>query len=453
MAALDIPFVGGFEAGRALDRQQENHSRQNIMGALSIASSLDRMRREAEVRRAYQTYADDPEKLAGALTQLGDVRGAEAVTKMASERGFQKDVQGALNPDGTIDDARMVQLALRRGQVGPALSFAARADAARQKAEKEARDRAGVAALAGTPGIALTGDDDGNALPAEEQRTIVPRKPGALDAYLSAENPAVRRQAAALAAALETGAIDPKEAMRALERLSYSDVRVGEGQANRDARAAREAGRMSDVVRWDSKRGVGITRSGGIVVPDNLPEVRGAGSEPKAQQYAKWRIETLVSAGVPLQDARQIVAGGASMQVGQAAIARLANGLLKLTEDDQVTPRYKSLGEAMQAVRDALGEDAKRTGRTATPEPVSGALPDSAPPVFPPAQAPAVPAPAAAPSTQGGALAAPAPQAPRPQAAGGAIPPGLPPGSKQIGTSKGRPVYQAPNGKRYVVEE
>lgn len=32
------------------------------------------------------------------------------------------------------------------------------------------------------------------------------------------------------------------------------------------------------------------------------------------------------------------------------------------------------------------------------------------------------------------------------------VPPGLPPGSKQIGTSGGKPVYEAPDGKRYVAD-
>lgn len=32
------------------------------------------------------------------------------------------------------------------------------------------------------------------------------------------------------------------------------------------------------------------------------------------------------------------------------------------------------------------------------------------------------------------------------------LPPGLPKGSKQVGTSGGKPVYEAPNGKRYITE-
>jgi hypothetical protein len=31
------------------------------------------------------------------------------------------------------------------------------------------------------------------------------------------------------------------------------------------------------------------------------------------------------------------------------------------------------------------------------------------------------------------------------------LPPGIPPGSVQVGTSKGKPVYKAPDGKQYVV--
>lgn len=34
----------------------------------------------------------------------------------------------------------------------------------------------------------------------------------------------------------------------------------------------------------------------------------------------------------------------------------------------------------------------------------------------------------------------------------GGLPDGIPPGSKQIGTSGGKPVFQAPNGKRYIVD-
>jgi hypothetical protein len=31
------------------------------------------------------------------------------------------------------------------------------------------------------------------------------------------------------------------------------------------------------------------------------------------------------------------------------------------------------------------------------------------------------------------------------------LPAGIPPGSVQVGTSKGKPVYKAPDGKQYVV--
>lgn len=46
---------------------------------------------------------------------------------------------------------------------------------------------------------------------------------------------------------------------------------------------------------------------------------------------------------------------------------------------------------------------------------------------------------------------APAPGAPKPGAAA-ALPKGVPAGSKHVGTAKGKPVFQAPDGKRYVVE-
>jgi hypothetical protein len=36
--------------------------------------------------------------------------------------------------------------------------------------------------------------------------------------------------------------------------------------------------------------------------------------------------------------------------------------------------------------------------------------------------------------------------------AGGNMPKGIPPGSKQVGTSGGKPVYESPDGKRYIVE-
>lgn len=52
---------------------------------------------------------------------------------------------------------------------------------------------------------------------------------------------------------------------------------------------------------------------------------------------------------------------------------------------------------------------------------------------------------------KGEAPAPGAPAAPKPGAAA-ALPKGVPPGSKQIGTAKGKPVFQAPDGKRYVVE-
>jgi hypothetical protein len=32
------------------------------------------------------------------------------------------------------------------------------------------------------------------------------------------------------------------------------------------------------------------------------------------------------------------------------------------------------------------------------------------------------------------------------------LPKGIPPGSKQVGTHEGKPVYQSPDGKRFKVE-
>lgn len=54
-------------------------------------------------------------------------------------------------------------------------------------------------------------------------------------------------------------------------------------------------------------------------------------------------------------------------------------------------------------------------------------------------------------SGKGEAAAPGAPGAPKPGAAA-ALPKGVPTGSKQVGTAKGKPVFQAPDGKRYVVE-
>lgn len=160
---------------------------------------------------------------------------------------------------------------------------------------------------------------------------------------------------------------------------------------------------------YDANRGAWVRRpsaAGGspeasVVAPTGLPpRAASAGGGSRAQQYAEWRLQTLVQAGMPEAEAKRIVAGGSALAVGQKDVTRLASNLMKVT-DRLGKPLYKTLDEAMAASRDALG-----------------------------AQQPA-PAPSA--------LVPPAPS-------------GAPEGARQIGTSGGKPVYELPDGRR-VVEE
>ena len=67
------------------------------------------------------------------------------------------------------------------------------------------------------------------------------------------------------------------------------------------------------------------------------------------------RISTLVAGGVPINEARRIVAGGQSQVFGPRDVARMAASLMKSTDPNTLLPIYKNINEATQAAKEALG--------------------------------------------------------------------------------------------------
>jgi hypothetical protein len=228
-------------------------------------------------------------------------------------------------------------------------------------------------------------------------------RPGALAAYEQSDNPAIRRHAAMLREMIQSKAISAKDALKSLGALAGGDVKVGVEGMKEEGRNSRAEARMDEMVRWDSKRGVGFTRGGEVVLPKDLPGLaagsgpNGANAEPKALQTMRWKVKTLVEAGVPIEDAQRIVAGGASMQVNPSTRARLAAGLMKVTKDD-MSPLYPTLGAAMQAVDEALGANTARQGALPpAPDAMPGSLSSGASTQIAPAPTLDSPAPPAAP--------------------------------------------------------
>lgn len=86
-------------------------------------------------------------------------------------------------------------------------------------------------------------------------------------------------------------------------------------------------------------------------VGGNRPGGGGGGS--RQLEYAQWRIKTLVSAGVPEQQAQQIVAGGVKGPTSLNA-AQIAARLFNTTDDagNRIYPNYQA---ALTAARNALG--------------------------------------------------------------------------------------------------
>ena len=118
----------------------------------------------------------------------------------------------------------------------------------------------------------------------------------------------------------------------------------------------------------ESKTGIYERTQGGgtqpIVGPDGkilmptdrrmfLGTGRGGGGS-KQQQYAQWRIQTLTGAGVPEDQARRIVAGGGQSYLGPRDVARMAQNLMKMT-DENFNPLYPNINAATQAAQAALG--------------------------------------------------------------------------------------------------
>lgn len=128
---------------------------------------------------------------------------------------------------------------------------------------------------------------------------------------------------------------------------------------------------------YDSNRGVFVDRpneenpNGVVRQPPGMPSRNynpnsgAGGGTSKQQQYAEWRIKTLVQGGMSEQQAGAIVAGRAP-QVSEKNVADMARALLKLTDPDG-NRLYPNLNASLKAARDALGGGAGQPGRGSAP--------------------------------------------------------------------------------------
>jgi len=402
--------IDGYRGALRFNNEQAQQQQQRAATGLALVEKIRQAQMQAAKDRALRESGDDLGALEGALLRAGDVAGAEKVGKMRRDKAYEAEVAGAVGPDGALDWGKVASAGVRYGQPG-ALNAGFRADQEAEKRRRENEDRGALRYLLGDPApdgppgeLPATGE-----MPQEGMRpNPPPGRPGALDAYLKSPNPAIARQAGMLRDMIQAKAISPRDAVRQLGALAQGDVRVGIVDTQEQGKTERAERRMDEMVRWDSKRGVGFTRGGEVILPKDLPGLpatgpNGANAEPKALQTMRWKVKTLVEAGVPMEDAQRIVAGGASMQVNPNTRARMAQGLMKLTKEDMVTPVYRSLGEALQAVDEALGANSARQGALPpAPDALPGSLSDGArgaPPAAP-RPAPAIGASGIDPSTR-----------------------------------------------------
>lgn len=380
-----MTVIDGYRGALNFQNQQRAQQLSQAVTGLGLAEKIRQAQQAAARERAIQEANGDLGAIEGALMQAGDLQGAERAGRMRRERDYEREVSGAIGPDGQPDWNRIAAASVRFGNSAGALNAAMRADQAAQRRTQDDQDRGALRFLLGDPApdgppgqLPATGE-----LPQEGMRPNAPAgRPGALAEYLNSPNPAVRRQAAMIRDLVSAGALPAREAARQLGALAGADVRTNVVATQEEGRDSRAERRMSEIHSWDSKRGVGITRGGEAVLPDNLPGLPAgtggsgggrAGEEPKAMQTMRWRIKTLIESGLPLEDAQRIVAGGASLQINPGTKARLAAQLMKVTNAD-MSPMYPTLGAAMQAVEEAIGAN---TARSAALPPAPDAMPGS----------------------------------------------------------------------------
>lgn len=169
---------------------------------------------------------------------------------------------------------------------------------------------------------------------------------------------------------------------------AYIDARqkgADEGTATRSATAAAKAGTggPGKAVHWavDKDQNVtGFDNRGnpirtGVKARPNQWEVYGpsgaaGGGGSKQQQFAEWRIKTLVASGVPEKEAQKMVAGGTANRPLTAA-QRLTAGNRLLSSTDRMGRKiYPNLDAALRAI------DSAATGAGGPPaEPAAPAAP------------------------------------------------------------------------------
>ena len=91
----------------------------------------------------------------------------------------------------------------------------------------------------------------------------------------------------------------------------------------------------------------------------------GGAAGGKQQQYAQWRIQTLVAAGVPLVEAQRTVAGGerrATSYNAASIAARLFNA-----QDEMGRRLYPTYQHALKAAQEALGQPLPQPGAPPAP--------------------------------------------------------------------------------------
>ena len=433
-----LTILDGYQRTNALQNQEGAQQLQQAVTGLALVEKIRQAQQEAAKRRAFENANGDYGALQTELLKQGDVANAERIGKMQSEREYQTQIGALVGPDGSVDSTKLARvLALKN----PGALATMESDRIKREENRRA-----VGALQGgggdtlalpTPpapaanaGRAGTLDNFLDTTPTDLSNSPVapvstPSTGGALQrptqargpfaSYADHEDPVVRGLAASGTQAL--GAFtDPDKAAahvrsvqdqisRHLDRVETRRSRESEAEKNREFRQTIASLRQSN--------------------------------DPKATSLMQ-NIDFLIQRGIAkdAQDAYTMLRTGAAKPENDAILG-LAQTLFKAGEH-----KYRK-GGMQQAIQDARaiiessrGAMGGRPAAPAAPAPM-GALPGSF-------------------SEGAGAgygLGAPA------MAGGGSgavnsagIPQGVPQGSRQIGTSGGKPVFQAPDGKRYIVE-
>lgn len=384
-----LTVLHGYERTNQLQARQAAEGDRRMSSGLALVDRLMRVERDNARRAAFKQYGDDFEGLSTELIRQGDVQGAEAVRKFHERRRLQSGIQGALNPDGSLDYGKALPVLIEGGQVGPAMQFATKAEERAARTAQRESGRREVQAFAGIPGTTASADAT-----TQDGSTTAPtgaRRGGVFGAYLDHEDPLVRNTAVTGAQAIAM-LDDPTKAaniartyldqinrhldrtegrrIRSDDRAADRDVRLeiagmrgGVGDARAEAQASQRVNRIlrdSLTLRSEDGKALGIDRERSPVVNSWAAQIRRADPSLSPEEAADEalsipylsRNEALAQAKRDVQKMRKEVGFGDRLTPGDSFANRFG-----MPENDYIEKRAQDLiAKSQRDAAERLGQ-------------------------------------------------------------------------------------------------